>query len=290
VEGSASDVSEEPQRAAKRRLSAAKQLQQHHHHQSGSGSGSAKGGELSPSQFTEVLIRVAHRRYAPASSSSLPPSSQQSRGHGRRRRLSSSSRALGAKVGSKPPQTLAWQLEKLIESHVLPRARLSNVDGFRGMIANNEMEGMLAKHKDPLRLLFKAAASHDKKDKDVRHVNLKEFTHLLDTRKALGGSLTRIAVTNIFNNSQIEDSHRADASTEVSSQQLNFSEFKEALAACAQLRDPNPYLAFEQVVENFLFRLEPKAMATKMRKMSQAAALSAAFAVPGSSTGSGTGT
>ena len=109
---------------------------------------------------------------------------------------------------------------------------------------------------------------------------------MLEKYKMLHGGLSRLAVLNVFNNSQSEQgSSNKKSSSEDMSSQLNFTEFKEALAACAQLWDPNPYLAFERTVEKFLKQMLPRhfkaddSARLSMRRGSAAEAINVALGI-----------
>jgi len=238
--------------------------------------------ELSAPQFIESLLRLAHGRYAPVRRVHT------SNSHNSQRRASSARRKRSVVAEATITATLAAQLEQLIQCHIIPHARLSDVDSFRKKLASVEVDAVFSKQREALRAMYMLAAKADGGSQFHSHINAKEFVQLLDSHRVLSGGLSRTTVANVFNNSQSESGigikGGGGSSAESMSSQLNFTEFKEALAACAQFKDPNPYLAFERVIENFLFQLLPKKQRKKgVRRESVADAINSAIAAQAAS-------
>jgi len=151
--------------------------------------------------------------------------------------------------------SLADHVTRLMEQHLMPHACKSDADGFQHRVASPEVQAVFTRHRDELKKAFSIGATYDTSKGDNHTQTLKEFIHFMDKRKVLGKGISRKEIMGVFNNSQGESDDPGD-----SSQDLSFSEFLEAVAACAQFTHPNPYIAFEQHVENFVTKI----ISTKM--------------------------
>lgn len=124
------------------------------------------------------------------------------------------------------------------------------------------MQAVFDRHRVRLRQVFSQYAAME----GFGHSqDIKEFIAMLADLGVLSDGFSRRNVLTIFNNSQAQQS----AEDLVTSNELNFTEFLEAIAACAAFKFPNPFTGFAQHLEHFLsqyFAKKESGPSTKVKR------------------------
>lgn len=174
--------------------------------------------ELVPPEFAEALVRLAAHQYPHSSS-------------------------------------LAEALKRLLCDDVLPNAARTEHDAFRTSINSHKSRLVFQRHRPQLKRLFTAYAAADRSRGAFAHtdtINVKEFLQLIkDCRLMENSALTEKTVRQIFNEVQQVDDQDEGPETG-GDNELVYSEFLEGLAAVSCFKLCNPYLPFDQRLEQFL--------------------------------------
>jgi hypothetical protein len=242
--------------------------------------------ELGSAQFIEAIIRMAHVKY-------IVPMNQRSRtslSKSPTRRLSMSGvknfgkKGIGTRSnsikeilsnvallseqqlmeaggaadeeedpGEAAELLLAESVRRLIKKYVLPNAMKSCYSEFHRQMNMPAVLEIIGQYRTKLKSLFTKYARADDDSQFGNSINLKEFTMFANDKKLLDNGFTRRELVSIFNNAQSETSMDSETSSE-----LSFPEFVDAVGAVSIFKRPNPFIAFETHITQFLKDITPK--------------------------------
>eukprot|EP01064_Diplonema_japonicum_P036765 TRINITY_DN838_c1_g1_i2.p1 TRINITY_DN838_c1_g1~~TRINITY_DN838_c1_g1_i2.p1 ORF type:complete len:1013 (+),score=207.62 TRINITY_DN838_c1_g1_i2:68-3040(+) len=143
--------------------------------------------------------------------------------------------------------SIADRLKQFLVQSVFPCVMYSNVDEYRDMFSTPQMQEVVNDFKATLLKTFNHYCVVDKASAQTSTMNLKDFWRMLTEAKVTGEALSISAVSLIFSNCQ-------SPSDGAGFDEMVFSEFIEAIAACALCKNPVPVLPPSCRLRDFLIR------------------------------------
>ena len=189
-----------------------------------------------PAKFLEALVRLAHAKFRGPDAGAAAGKKADKR---KKRKGSNASECW----------SLAQCTEMLLERFVFPNALRSDGINFRKMLLREGVQEVFVRHKDKLFSTFAKYAAHEKHSSQGDEINLKEFTMLLNDCGLMKHAMNKRLCNGIFNNAQIA---RYGECAQAAESQMDREEFLEAVAAITACISPNPYIAFEQRLEELI--------------------------------------
>ena len=142
---------------------------------------------------------------------------------------------------NKTPEEVAQALKLLLEETIAERAGKSDADSFRELLNSGDVRNVYRTNRDELRLIFAKYAAADMTAVNKKTtMNLKEFELMLKDGNLLTGGMTQQIMTKIFANVQ----------NDIDVNEMDYTEFLEAIAAICCYRDGNPYATFDKKLKS----------------------------------------
>jgi hypothetical protein len=273
--------------------------------------------ELSTGQFVEAVIRMAHVKYIELMSESVSGRQSAAKTGRRKSRINfarsnsikeilhnvvahhsagptekggaEEGRAAGAAgnkqkeqeeeeeeedAGDAAEKLLTECVRRLLTKYVLPNAMKSSYEEFHRQMNMPLVLEIIVQFRTKLKVLFTKYAKADDSDQFANSMNLKEFTIFANDRKLLCDGFTRRDLVSVFNNAQSETTDANGAST-----MLSFPEFVDAVGAISIFKRPNPFVAFETHLTQFLKDITPKERRGSMQREMSSVMSASKFAV-----------
>ncbi len=191
---------------------------------------------LTTTEFVEILIRIAHGLYKnrPLQSHEMNTTS----------------------TSSSPTnvRTVTQCMATLMEENILPYAKRSDAEEFRTKLRVPAVKNVFVKYSERIENVFEKYALYDvdQSPGDERAdmtMNMREFQSMCKEKQI---SIPHRKVMAVFQNVQNDDTAFAD--DDEMDAEVDFDEFKEAVAAIACIVYPDPYTPMEQRIEMLLLR------------------------------------
>lgn len=200
--------------------------------------------ELNASEFVEVLLRVASKKYERESV------------------------AYGQDTGRNKLKSFSELTRSFFNDNLIPFACRSDAERFRQELQTDEVKAVFRKFRDPLQRIF------GKYSKGDGAMDANEFLKFVRDRQLINNSFSEQELHHVFNKVQDEEGafyaavgnlglddtgmekgkekFKMSLKSSKLSSELNYMEFIEGIAAIAIFKDPDPYVPLKQKIEHFL--------------------------------------